>query len=178
MGESKVGKSWFSEQIFKDINALQKKDHSTFTMLQESTDFSLTQESSKSQNKALKSSYGCQVHTHLLNDYFELQSESYTNALYFLELFEMSGQILEKETMMQCFAHERNFTSLIVCVDLSNSKTISNLPQTIKKGVSAVIASQPSYGGNSLVHQQQSDIHNSVPILVVGCKVDHVDDNR
>ena len=118
------------------------------------------------------------MHTHLLNDYFEIQSESNANALYFLELFEMSGQILEKETMMQCFAYERNFTSLIVCVDLSNTKTLSNLPQTINKGVSAVIASQPSYGGNSLVNQQKLDIYNSVPILVVGCKVDQVDDNR
>ncbi len=80
--------------------------------------------------------------------------------------------------MIQCFAYERNFTALIVCVDLSNTKTISNLPQTINKGVRAVLASQTSYGGDSLINQQKIDILSSVPILVVGCKVDQVDDNR
>lgn len=110
-------------------------------MLQEATNFSLSQEpSNKSINKALKSIPGCQVHTHLLNEFFEPQSDK-GNSLYFVEFFELSGHVLEHETMMQCFAYNRNFSSLVVCVDLSNTKTINKLASTIQKGIRAVLQS-------------------------------------
>lgn len=118
------------------------------------------------------------MHTHLLNEHFELQSESGNSPLYFLELFEMSGQILEHDTMMQCFVYERNFSSLIVCFDLSNSKTISNLADTINKGIQALLQSYPSSNGDIRISKPKQDILSSVPVLVVGCKVDLVDDNR
>lgn len=89
----------------------------------------------------------------------------------------MSGQVLEHETMMQCFVYDRNFSALIVCVDLSNSKTIKNLSQTIEKGIRAVLQSQSNQSSTDFVIHRQ-DILSSVHVLVVGCKVDLVDENR
>ena len=75
--------------------------------------------------KKLKSHIGCQIHTHLLNEEYELDPSD--NSFYFVELYELSGQASLSEVMTSVYSYQKSFDGLIVAFDLSNQKTIQNV---------------------------------------------------
>ena len=65
---------------------------------------------------------GCQIHVHLLNAEYSFDKSSKT--LYFVEFYELSGQVSLNETMLAVYSYQKAFDGLIVAFDLSNLKSL------------------------------------------------------
>ena len=58
----------------------------------------------------------------MLNAEYTLDKSSKT--LYFVEFYELSGQVSANETMLAVYSYQKSFDGLLVAFDLSNRKSL------------------------------------------------------
>ena len=101
LGDSKVGKTTFLQQLFDEYKA---KQYMPGTLL-----------------KDPHPTVGCMLHTHYLNPYYKEIRNSDVD--YFVEFHDISGTLTQQSDILKVYLGEK-FDGIIIAFDLNNLKSL------------------------------------------------------